>query len=150
MNNMNQKEVTTNKENMSIVINDIPTYERGMVVWCRDPFISNDGERHTHPYLIISNDTHNKLSSYVIACILTTNLSRIDLPTSIVLQGYGKTCSVLTNCIYTLPKANLGEPKLHIHFEDMVRVEKSLIQILGLNQPYLVKEELLSQLNIGK
>ncbi len=87
------------------------------------------------PVLIIQNDTGNKYSPTVIACAITSQLSKARLPTHIEIpQGaYGlqKDSVMLLEQIRTLDKRRLKEKLGTLSAEYMHKVDKAILISLG-------------------
>ena len=87
------------------------------------------------PVLIIQNDIGNKYSPTVIACAVTSQLTKAKLPTHIELRqgsfGLPKDSVVLLEQIRTLDKRRLKEKVGELDFSTMQRVDKAILISLG-------------------
>lgn len=81
------------------------------------------------PMLIVSNDTGNKLSHIVIAVPLTTNKSRLDFPTHVLIN---ETSVALCEQIFTFNQAFVDRKVNHVGTQIMKKVEKCLMISLGM------------------
>lgn len=87
------------------------------------------------PVLIVQNDVGNKYSPTVIACAITSQLTKAKLPTHVELRrgefGLGKDSVLLLEQIRTLDKRRLSSRVGQIPLSQMQRVDKALLVSLG-------------------
>ncbi len=90
------------------------------------------------PVLIIQNDIGNRFSPTVIAAAITSQHSKANLPTHIVLDadttGLAKDSIVLLEQVRTLDKHRLKERMGRLDSSAMDRVDRALSVSFGLNQ----------------
>ena len=88
------------------------------------------------PVLIIQNDIGNKYSPTVIACAVTSQLTKAKLPTHIEVKqgnfGLPKDSVILMEQIRTLDKRRLKEKVGALDGYTMQRVDKAILISLGL------------------
>lgn len=74
---------------MSILNNKF--YHQYDIVWINNPVTNEEGThrmRGDHYGLVLSEDIQNATSGTCICCYLTSNCSRLDIPSNIILQFY--------------------------------------------------------------
>ncbi|MCL2862267.1 MAG: type II toxin-antitoxin system PemK/MazF family toxin [Firmicutes bacterium] len=89
----------------------------------------------TRPVLIIQNDIGNKFSPTVIACAVTSQLTKAKLPTHIEVPagkfGLAKDSVILLEQIRTLDKKRLKEKIGEIDTATMQKVDRATLISLG-------------------
>ena len=89
----------------------------------------------TRPVLVIQNDVGNKYSPTVIACAVTSQMTKAKLPTHIELRqgqfGLPKDSVVLLEQIRTLDKRRLKEKLGQLDEKTMEKVDKAILISLG-------------------
>lgn len=87
------------------------------------------------PILIIQNDVGNKYSPTIIACAITSQLTKAKLPTHIEVAGgnFGlqKDSVILLEQIRTLDKRRLKEKLGELDRSTLLRVERAMLISLG-------------------
>ncbi|WP_081778562.1 type II toxin-antitoxin system PemK/MazF family toxin [Butyrivibrio proteoclasticus] len=70
---------------------DLNSFHQYDIVWIKNP-VTDDEETHRmrgdHYGIVLSEDIQNVTSGTCICCYLTSNLSRLDIKSNIVLQFY--------------------------------------------------------------
>ena len=88
------------------------------------------------PILIVQNDVGNKFSPTVIACAVTSQMTKAKLPTHIELEsgkfGLAKDSVALTEQLRTLDKRRLKEYIGALDRLTMRKVDRALVISLGL------------------
>lgn len=96
------------------------------------------------PVLIVQNDVGNRFSPTVIAAAITSQHSKANLPTHILLRasgsGLAKDSVVLLEQIRTLDKKRLKEKMGSLDTISMTRVDEALTISFGLSSEYMIKE----------
>lgn len=120
-------------------------FKKGMVVYAKDLFnVEDKGETH-HPYVILSNIAANGGES-VVACMLSTNISRLEMPWNVLLQDYSKLeLSIIKgNVIYSLPKSHIEGYITTVRPEDLLRVDRAMRSVFDLREKEIVIKSLSS------
>lgn len=109
--------------------------KRGQIYYADLSPVVGSEQGGTRPVLIIQNDVGNKFSPTVIACAVTSQLTKAKLPTHIEIRkgqfGLAKDSVVLLEQIRTLDKRRLKECVGALDSATMTRVDRALLISLG-------------------
>ena len=108
---------------------------RGQVYYADLSPVVGSEQGGTRPVLVIQNDVGNKYSPTVIACAVTSQMTKAKLPTHIELRqgqfGLPKDSVVLLEQIRTLDKRRLKEKLGQLDEKTMEKVDKAILISLG-------------------
>lgn len=111
---------------------ELNTYRQYDIVWIKNP-VTEDEEtfrmRGDHFGVILSEDVQNATSGTCICCYLTSNMSRLDIKSNVVLQFYEcfKGPSVAkVNTLVQLDTACIDHKVGHLTDADAQRIRDSL------------------------
>ena len=109
--------------------------KRGQIYYADLSPVVGSEQGGTRPVLIIQNDVGNKYSSTVIACAVTSQLTKAKLPTHIEVKqgqfGLPKDSVILLEQIRTLDKRRLKERVGELDAAAMGRVDRAILISLG-------------------
>lgn len=109
--------------------------KRGQIYYADLSPVVGSEQGGTRPVLIIQNDVGNKYSPTVIACAVTSQLTKAKLPTHIEVRqgqfGLPKDSVILLEQIRTLDKRRLKEKIGEIDAAVMSRVDRAILISLG-------------------
>lgn len=109
--------------------------KRGQIYYADLSPVVGSEQGGVRPVLVIQNDVGNKYSPTVIACAVTSQLTKAKLPTHIeVKQGqYGlpKDSVILLEQIRTLDKRRLKEKVGELDASAMMKVDRAILISLG-------------------
>jgi len=108
---------------------------RGQIYYADLSPVVGSEQGGTRPVLVIQNDVGNKYSPTVIACAVTSQMTKAKLPTHIELRqgqfGLPKDSVVLLEQIRTLDKRRLKEKLGQLDEKTMEKVDKAILISLG-------------------
>ena len=108
---------------------------RGQIYYADLSPVVGSEQGGTRPVLVIQNDVGNKYSPTVIACAVTSQMTKAKLPTHIELRqgqfGLPKDSVVLVEQIRTLDKRRLKEKLGQLDEKTMEKVDKAILISLG-------------------
>ena len=108
---------------------------RGQIYYAGLSPVVGSEQGGTRPVLVIQNDVGNKYSPTVIACAVTSQMTKAKLPTHIELRqgqfGLPKDSVVLLEQIRTLDKRRLKEKLGQLDEKTMEKVDKAILISLG-------------------
>lgn len=109
--------------------------KRGQIYYADLSPVVGSEQGGTRPVLIIQNDVGNKYSPTVIACAVTSQLTKAKLPTHIELRqgqfGLPKDSVILLEQIRTLDKRRLKEKIGDVDAAVMSKVDRAILISLG-------------------
>ncbi len=109
--------------------------KRGQIYYADLSPVVGSEQGGTRPVLIIQNDVGNKYSPTVIACAVTSQLTKAKLPTHIEVKqgqfGLPKDSVILLEQIRTLDKRRLKERVGELDAAAMGRVDRAILISLG-------------------
>ena len=109
--------------------------KRGQIYYADLSPVVGSEQGGTRPVLIIQNDVGNKYSPTVIACAVTSQLTKAKLPTHIEVKhgqfGLAKDSVILLEQIRTLDKRRLKECVGSLDTSTMKRVDRAILISLG-------------------
>lgn len=109
--------------------------KRGQIYYADLSPVVGSEQGGTRPVLVIQNDVGNKYSPTVIACAVTSQLTKAKLPTHIEVRqgqfGLPKDSVILLEQIRTLDKRRLKERLGQLDAETMSRVDRAILISLG-------------------
>lgn len=109
--------------------------KRGQIYYADLSPVVGSEQGGTRPVLIIQNDVGNKYSPTVIACAVTSQLTKAKLPTHIEVKqgqfGLPKDSVILLEQIRTLDKRRLKERVGELDAAAMARVDRAILISLG-------------------
>ena len=109
--------------------------KRGQIYYADLSPVVGSEQGGTRPVLIIQNDVGNKYSPTVIACAVTSQLTKAKLPTHIEVKqgqfGLPKDSVILLEQIRTLDKRRLKERVGELDAAAMGRVDRAVLISLG-------------------
>ena len=108
---------------------------RGQIYYADLSPVVGSEQGGTRPVLVIQDDVGNKYSPTVIACAVTSQMTKAKLPTHIELRqgqfGLPKDSVVLLEQIRTLDKRRLKEKLGQLDEKTMEKVDKAILISLG-------------------
>ena len=114
---------------------DMEQIKRGQIYYADLSPVVGSEQGGTRPVLIIQNDVGNKYSPTVIACAVTSQLTKAKLPTHIEVKqgqfGLPKDSVILLEQIRTLDKRRLKERVGELDAAAMARVDRAILISLG-------------------
>ena len=109
--------------------------KRGEIYYADLSPVKGSEQGGVRPILIIQNDVGNKYSPTIIACAITSQLTKAKLPTHIEVAGgkFGlqKDSVILLEQIRTLDKRRLKEKLGELDRSTLLRVERAMLISLG-------------------
>ncbi|MCI9031754.1 MAG: type II toxin-antitoxin system PemK/MazF family toxin [Clostridia bacterium] len=109
--------------------------KRGQIYYADLSPVVGSEQGGTRPVLIIQNNVGNKYSPTVIACAVTSQLTKAKLPTHIEVKqgqfGLPKDSVILLEQIRTLDKRRLKEHVGELDATTMMRVDRAILISLG-------------------
>lgn len=109
--------------------------KRGQIYYADLSPVVGSEQGGTRPVLIIQNDVGNQYSPTVIACAVTSQLTKAKLPTHIEVRqgqfGLPKDSVILLEQIRTLDKRRLKEKIGDVDATVMSRVDRAILVSLG-------------------
>ena len=109
--------------------------KRGQIYYADLSPVVGSEQGGTRPVLVIQNDVGNKYSPTVIACAVTSQLTKAKLPTHIEVRqgqfGLPKDSVILLEQIRTLVKRRLKERLGQLDAETMSKVDRAILISLG-------------------
>lgn len=109
--------------------------KRGQIYYADLSPVVGSEQGGTRPVLIIQNDVGNKYSPTVIACAVTSQMSKAKLPTHIEVKqgqfGLPKDSVILLEQIRTLDKRRLKEKLGELDAFTMSKVDRAILISLG-------------------
>ena len=109
--------------------------KRGQIYYADLSPVVGSEQGGTRPVLIIQNDVGNKYSPTVIACAVTSQLTKAKLPTHLEVKqgqfGLPKDSVILLEQIRTLDKRRLKERVGELDAAAMGRVDRAILISLG-------------------
>ncbi|MCI9519010.1 MAG: type II toxin-antitoxin system PemK/MazF family toxin [Clostridia bacterium] len=109
--------------------------KRGQIYYADLSPVVGSEQGGTRPVLVIQNDVGNKYSPTVIACAVTSQLTKAKLPTHIEVRqgqfGLPKDSVILLEQIRTLDKRRLKERLGQLDAETMSKVDRAILISLG-------------------
>lgn len=109
--------------------------KRGQIYYADLSPVVGSEQGGTRPVLVIQNDVGNKYSPTVIACAVTSQLTKAKLPTHIEVRqgqfGLPKDSVILLEQIRTLDKRRLKERLGLLDAETMSKVDRAILISLG-------------------
>ena len=109
--------------------------KRGQIYYADLSPVVGSEQGGTRPVLVIQNDVGNKYSPTVIACAVTSQLTKAKLPTHIEVRqgqfGLPKDSVILLEQIRTLDKRRLKERLVQLDAETMSKVDRAILISLG-------------------
>ena len=105
--------------------------KRGQIYYADLSPVVGSEQGGTRPVLVIQNDVGNKYSPTVIACAVTSQLTKAKLPTHIEVRqgqfGLPKDSVILLEQIRTLDKRRLKERLGQLDAETMSKVDRAIV-----------------------
>ena len=105
--------------------------KRGQIYYADLSPVVGSEQGGTRPVLVIQNDVGNKYSPTVIACAVTSQLTKAKLPTHIEVRqgqfGLPKDSVILLEQIRTLDKRRLKERLGQLDAETMSKVDRAIL-----------------------
>ena len=112
------------------------TVRRGDIYYADLSPVVGSEQGGVRPVLIVQNDMGNRYSPTVIAAAITSQKSKANLPTHILLQrqstGLSRDSIVLLEQVRTIDKHRLKEKMGRIEGDDMQRIDQALSISFGL------------------
>ena len=109
--------------------------KRGQIYYADLSPVVGSEQGGTRPVLVIQNDVGNKYSPTVIACAVTSQLTKAKLPTHIEVRqgqfGLPKDSVILLEQIRTLDKRRLKERLGQLDAETLSKVVRAILISLG-------------------
>lgn len=109
--------------------------KRGQIYYADLSPVVGSEQGGTRPVLIIQNDVGNKYSPTVIACAVTSQMTKAKLPTHIEVKqgqfGLPKDSVILLEQIRTLDKRRLKEKLGELDALTMSKVDRAILISLG-------------------
>ncbi len=109
--------------------------KRGQIYYADLSPVVGSEQGGTRPVLVIQNDVGNKYSPTVIACAVTSQLTKAKLPTHIEVRqgqfGLPKDSVILLEQIRTLDKRRLKEKIGQLDSATMSKVDRAILISLG-------------------
>lgn len=120
------------------------TIKRGDIFYADLSPVTGSEQGGIRPVLIVQNDTGNKFSPTVIAAAITSQQTKVKLPTHIKLGpqscGLAKDSIVLLEQVRTLDKSRLKDKIGAVDPATMDQVDTALSISFGLLSSYAIKE----------
>lgn len=109
--------------------------KRGQIYYADLSPVVGSEQGGTRPVLVIQNDVGNKYSPTVIACAITSQMTKAKLPTHIEVKqgqfGLPKDSVILLEQIRTLDKRRLKERLGELDAVHMSKVDRAILISLG-------------------
>ena len=120
------------------------TFRRGDICWFDDPVPVKDGSyitRGRHPAIIVSDDGTNAANDVLIIVPMTSNTTKRLYPGQFDIYFDGMRSRVRCDQIRAVDRTDLDPPVSRLTPEAMVKLEDTLMHILGITSGSCLVEE---------